>query len=190
MPNWCFNNLEIKTTDGDRLKVIKKAYDEGKLLSHLVPPPDTDDYKQRGWYEWNVEFWGTKWEAEICGDCEITCKGDIHTLSCSFNTAWAPASEGIENWFRNYDPPDNCEAILTYNEPGMGFCGVYCIKDDDEIDIDEFSYYIEYSYDKEGVYKLRDLENHPNKYISDRLYPLMEDDIHNIEEHLRELEDE
>jgi len=192
MPNWCYNFLTIKTTDKDLLEGIKKGYDEGKLLSHMVPPPDTDDYKNQGWYDWNVEFWGTKWEAEICGDCfiQIINKGDIYILECSFNTAWSPPTEAIENWFLYEEAPDNCEAIITYNECGMGFCGVYSIKYDDEIDIDEFRYCIEYSYDKESQYKLLDMENHPNKYISDDLYKHMEHEIEHIEEHLAEEENE
>lgn len=73
MPNWCSNNAEFHNDDVaevNKLEAHLKFLDENKsndniesgLFGHFVPrPSDQED----NWYDWNINNWGTKWEAQI-----------------------------------------------------------------------------------------------------------------------------
>jgi hypothetical protein len=43
-------------------------------------------FSGRGWYDWNITNWGTKWDA---GDVYVQTTDDL-TASISFQTAWSP----------------------------------------------------------------------------------------------------
>jgi hypothetical protein len=176
MPNWCTNTLTIKSTDEKFLEDIKDAVDEEKLLEYMVPPPDTDDYKGEGWYHWNIDNWGTKWD--IC-DPQDGGKDwfEDGQYECSFNTAWCPPLEAIEKFSNKM--PDDCEVILTYYEGGMCFCGVFAIKGKES-----FEYSLQN--DKFNIKNMEDTSKHDNPYVSEYLYDHIKPEI----EYLEELEDE
>jgi hypothetical protein len=90
MPNWVYNTLTVSAPQStlDALAVtLATPRDGAPELTELSflnviprPEPESDN-----WYDWNIENWGTKWDAR---DVETS-----HTpgrLSYYFHTAWAP----------------------------------------------------------------------------------------------------
>lgn len=190
MPNWCNNTLTIKSKNQQFLEEVQKAVQDEKLLTYMVPPPDTDDYNAQGWYNWNCANWGTKWD--ICDPQDGMVDGQYE---CNFNTAWAPPIEAIENWFERawqqdlreeqigHTIPDDCEVIITYYEGGMCFCGVFAMKYNDLGD-DKFHYCLQN--DKFTIKNMEETQNHANPYVNHHLYQHIEYEI----EDLKELEED
>ena len=113
MPNWVFNKLEI-TGDDEKLEKLSgilsapyKGEDNGLInFLNLIAPPDDKwkiyytDWLGSGteterspwnWYEWNLDNWGTKWNAngsEVMNGDRFIC--------LSFNTAWSPPGPVID----------------------------------------------------------------------------------------------
>ena len=72
--------------------------------------------EEENWYDWNIQNWGTKWEAGLI-DWE---REDENTIWISFDSAWAPPVNAYEK----------LEALgfsvrAYYYESGMGFAGIY-----------------------------------------------------------------
>ena len=112
MPNWCANSLKlVAKTEQQRndLKFIRENYTKEwfGLFNYFVPCPEelrnskkgfpadpneesnTEKYGYATWYEFNIENWGTKWDA-----CEITIEDfDDDTLTLTFDTAWSPPEQ-------------------------------------------------------------------------------------------------
>jgi hypothetical protein len=64
MPNWCSNTIEIKG-DKESIDEFKKFLDEGNgkdWFNFFLPTPA--ELKDEGWYEWNVNNWGCKWNCD------------------------------------------------------------------------------------------------------------------------------
>jgi len=61
---------------------------------NIVQPSmeEWDSYRNQGWYDWNVDNWGTKWD--VSGDVEVLEESDNH-WNISFATAWAPPHEAL-----------------------------------------------------------------------------------------------
>jgi len=77
------------------------------------------------WYGWNIENWGTKWEASVY-DFE---RLDDNNIKINFDTAWGPPIALYDYLFENgYD------TTAYYDECGMGFCGKYEYGSDDQYD--------------------------------------------------------
>jgi hypothetical protein len=73
-------------------------------------------YGSDNWWDWSINNWGTKWDA-----CEsLIYNNDINFFCVSFDTAWGPPVEWIDNIMQDF--PDLC-FILEYSEEGMGFGG-------------------------------------------------------------------
>ena len=68
------------------------------------------------WYHWNIQNWGTKWDA--C-DKSIDYEDD-EILALTFNTAWSPP-EGIVEKLREKYP--DLSFSWFYDEPGMELAG-------------------------------------------------------------------
>ena len=52
-----------------------------------------EKYGSENWYDWNIANWGTKWDA-----CESEIgNNDINFFSVSFQTAWSPPIDWIDN---------------------------------------------------------------------------------------------
>ena len=115
MPNYVYNTIYCKK---ELLPYIMK--DGGISFSILIPPPTsaaeclekygeeyldgedengnsirslchTESNKWFNWYDWNRNFWGTKWDA-LEGDCYL--KDNLYLIT--FSTAWAPPTPWIE----------------------------------------------------------------------------------------------
>ena len=132
MPNWCMNNLTISHADLAKVQEFADAYNSGETCQRFIPRPESvnnkDAFAEDGWYTWNVNHWGTKWDfgKDKLDDPLIVQDG---LASISFDTAWSPP---IQLYDRLVELDYNVDA--TYFEPGMGFCGVYYNGDDDYVD--------------------------------------------------------
>jgi hypothetical protein len=143
MPNWtnnclCIEGDEAKIQDFiNKVKTDSQELDEDcdyAILNNLFPTPtDIGD----GWYEWNIENWGTKWADK---ETFLVIRDNGYAYF-RFDTAWSPPVEGIGHISVMF--PD-LTFTLTYTEEGMGFAGCAGYKDgvmvhaqSEEMDIDE-----------------------------------------------------
>tara|TARA_Y100001938_G_scaffold149911_1_gene238677 strand:+ start:1208 stop:1756 length:549 start_codon:yes stop_codon:yes gene_type:complete len=116
MPNWCWNHLEVSGDEIQLREFVEKStinIKENDEFSFEGTLPRGD---RKDWYNWSIENWGTKWDA-----CEACINhNDIDYFAVSFETAWSPPIDWIENIMKNF--PDLC-FTLEYEEPGMCFGG-------------------------------------------------------------------
>ena len=142
MPNWCYNHLEVSGDEIQLREFVEKSLvknehkDDNFSFNGTYPMPkdlnitkgtQTQDEKEQAklnielygyasWYDWSVENWGTKWDA-----CESHIHhNDINYFSVSFDTAWSPPINWIDNIMQDF--PDLC-FTLEHEEPGMCFGG-------------------------------------------------------------------
>jgi len=126
MPNWCQNTLNLYHEDKakiDDLERLLKTEKEPKLFEYLYPMPKAEE----DWYSWNVENWGTKWDASIIDSERL----DENTISIQMDTAWAPPIA-----LYDYLEEKGWGVDAHYLEEGMGFVGRYFNGDDEEFEID------------------------------------------------------
>jgi hypothetical protein len=147
MPNWCWNNLSVSGDEIQLREFVEKSLvspEENEIhdrtefsFNGTYPMPEdlnitkgtqSEEEKEQAilnkakygytdWYEWHCGEWGTKWDA-----CEPEIlHNDINFFSVSFETAWAPPIDWIDNIMENF--PDLCFE-LEYEEPGMCFGGL------------------------------------------------------------------
>ena len=155
MPNWCSNNVTIEADPDSELfrKLMNSVNDEKDLFNQFVPQPEFSNDQE--WYGWNVENWGTKWDAQ---PSNITWEGN--TVSFGLETAWAPP---ISLYEYIYNLGWQVEGL--YHEGGMAFCGIWKDGDDDYYeyesddleslealpdDLQEFTGLIDYYHDQEA----------------------------------------
>lgn len=71
-----------------------------------------ENYGAFTWYEWSIENWGTKWNAE---------DASLNQNTFCFDTAWSPCSPVIRALAERFP---EAHIRFQYSEPGWGFCGV------------------------------------------------------------------
>jgi hypothetical protein len=126
MPNWCDNQATITHEDKSKIDAIEATLkaEEKELFKTIYPRPDD---QEENWYDWNVNNWGTKWEASII-DWE---RCDDNSIFVCFETAWSPPVNLYESMnITGYS------VSAVYNEPGMGFAGQWIDGEDDYYDYD------------------------------------------------------
>lgn len=165
MPNWCQNSAVFKHEDANQVTKLIAAFGDGCLFNAFVPcPPELheqtpigEDYIARdaartaaniekfgysSWYDWNVEHWGAKWDVDgQDGNAEET---DPNTASLYFDSAWSPPMA-----FYHAMCEMGWEITAYYFEPGMNFCGMFDNGDDDYIEIEGDSSWVEENVPKE-----------------------------------------
>jgi len=124
MPNWCYNTATIKHDDKEMIDGIQKVIDEhGEFFNYIRPNPAGE------WqYDWSVENWGTKWDAEVNEPDRI----DDNTIRVNFDSAWSPPISLYEYMVEEL----GYDVDAYYLEEGMCFAGHY---------FDGFDYYYDYS---------------------------------------------
>ena len=149
MPNYCNNVVEIRGP----VKVVKALVDHRLDFQKIYPYPrdldivagrsGADDspeqkalvaaekanlkkYGYKNWYDWCVSEWGTKWNAGGSDNADMQIDwdedGDDSIALFQFDTAWAPAL-GVLQKLKDDHPELSIEC--RYNEPGVGFMGVW-----------------------------------------------------------------
>ena len=122
MPNWCSNTIEIEGTK-EQINAFVSFLDEqnGKeWFSFFKPTPP--ELKEEGWYEWNIENWGTKWNCDAQDWVKVeNPSADESSVTFWFDSAWSPPTALYE--FIEATSTLNIKA--SYNEGGMGFVGEF-----------------------------------------------------------------
>lgn len=116
MPNWCSNVAQISHDDKFEIDKIENELakkDNCQLFNSLVTRPISEE---ENWYGWNVENWGTKWDAGV----NYWERIDENTIMIEFDTAWSPPVEFYSTLYQ-----ENYQIDAQYYEPGMGFCGEF-----------------------------------------------------------------
>jgi hypothetical protein len=155
----------FKHEDANEVAKLVAAFNDGCLFNTFVScpvelheeTPEGEDYVERdrarqaenlekfgfsGWYDWNLEHWGTKWDIDgEEGNAEAT---DPNTASLYFDSAWSPPIA-----FYNAMCDMGWEITAYYFEPGMNFCGVFDNGDDDYIEIEGDASWVEENVPKE-----------------------------------------
>ena len=122
MPNWCSNTIEIEGTK-EQINAFVSFLDEqnGKeWFTFFKPTPP--ELKEEGWYEWNIENWGTKWNCDAQDWVKVENPNeDQSSVTFWFDSAWSPPTALYE--FIEATSTLNIKA--SYNEGGMGFVGEF-----------------------------------------------------------------
>jgi len=124
MPNWCSNTITI-SGEPEKIKEFVEFLEEkdGKeWFDFFRPTPE--ELKEEGWYQWNVDNWGTKWNPDAQ---DWSVAEDFTTVSFWFDSAWAPPTELYNFIVENTD----FDVQAEYNEEGMGFVGRFIDGDDE-----------------------------------------------------------
>jgi hypothetical protein len=168
MPNWCRNEVIIRSTDYANLKRLLAAAEEGKLLELLRPYTKETNYE---WdYSWCVDNWGTKWDTGEIIYAELSpspTAEDVWELCIDFETAWSPPITAFVHGADRFD----FEFDLYYMEEGEGFVGcanytkdtglddecyeLYDYGDElpsEEVYLDKFPYHIVEHFNMERLY--------------------------------------
>jgi len=124
MPNWCTNVATINHGDKTLIDAIEIELkkDEPQLFQMLRPR--SVEFEEQ-WYTWNIDNWGTKWEASIYNFERI----DDYNIKINFDSAWSPPIA-----FYDYIFEQGYDTTAYYEECGMEFCGKYEFGSDDYYD--------------------------------------------------------
>jgi len=152
MPNWCENTITITGTP-ESLNNFRKTMntidtDGNKVeftFSQTVPQPN--NLVGNGWFEWNINNWGTKWD--VNGDANITIMNDC--IIIQVQTAWSPPHAWAENCTAKFA---GLKIKLAFFEIGVGYYGVSTYQDGAELKSEsehhDINFDTEYRYDEEN----------------------------------------
>jgi hypothetical protein len=127
-----------------------------------------EKYGHTDWYNWRSENWGCKWDTAE----SYVLDDEDEFISVEYQTPWGPNTQFIKNIALMFP---EVTFTLSFEEPGMGFCGVYEVtgEDEDYVDgdlewVDEDGRKVEYDGESER-YKYSDT----NEVIDDEdFYPI------------------
>lgn len=194
MPNWCLNKIKISGNKKNRRRVsqiIENLHEQDEveigLLESLVgkePTISEEDYFNGGWYESNINYWGTKWDLS---DNDFIFEETEDYIYLEFDTAWTPPVEFCELLSMRY----GVHVKIKYIEPGMEISGIFEVNDKGEILRDEnYQNILEgiYHYDKSMFWdKIKNLVEYEiidiskidkeNNQLNNYMYFMTKDDV-------------
>jgi hypothetical protein len=121
MPNWCGNVVEIKG-DKEHLENLKNKIANGQngstnFMEYLIGLGDIpENYSEGGWYEHNIERFGTKWDFPFS---DVVYHRNEDSISIDIGSAWSPITPFLSILCKIY----NVTATILYDEPGCDFGG-------------------------------------------------------------------
>jgi hypothetical protein len=150
MPNWCYNNIEIKGEPNDIKKISNiienLKIEDDMLFQSLIGLPegiDSEKYNE-DWYDINVEWFGTKWDVGLEFVQEI--KEDY--ILFSGETAWSPPVDFCIELSRIY----NVQVEMYFEEGGCDFCGKCWIDSEGGCSEEVYGYH-------EGIYRFEGFQD-------------------------------
>ena len=171
MPNWCTNYIVI-SGDENKISLLKNILEDVpktigeetvvfKTLIGKEPTITTEDYEKGGWFDSNINWFGTKWDVSY-NDCQFEFNDD-HIIMMP-QTAWSPPVRFVSNLCKMY----GVTAVMNYDERGCDFCGRATIDINGEVDDEEYKY-------NEGMYHFDNEYFWESIVESDMEYALDED---------------
>jgi hypothetical protein len=122
MPNWCSNTIEIEGTKEQINAFVSFLEEQNGKEWFTFFKPTPPELKEEGWYEWNIENWGTKWNCDAQDWVKVeNPSADESSVTFWFDSAWSPPTALYE--FIEATSTLNIKA--SYNEGGMGFVGEF-----------------------------------------------------------------
>ena len=91
-----------------------------------------EEYNNQGWYEINVNWFGTKWDVGLDFVQEVT----KDYILLSGETAWSPPINFCVQLAKTYGVDVN----MYYEEPGADFCGKCVIDDEGGYSEEDYEY--------------------------------------------------
>jgi len=166
MPNWCYNNIEIlagKKTIKRMSAMLDAASNKKKdnFFESLIGVDEnetTDSLENGGWYNHNIERYGTKWDISYA---DIVIDEDSMTLNTE--SAWSPPIEGMRILSTMYD----VSIKMYYEEPGADFCGRATIQSG-SVHEEDYTY-------QEGIYALEGFNDWFEREFESQLEWLVEE---------------
>ena len=159
MPNWCTNYILIRG-DENKISLLKNILedvpknkpDDCIVFTTLIgkePTISTEDYEKGGWFDSNVEWFGTKWDVSY-NDCQFEFNDD-HIVMMPM-TAWSPPIGFVSNLCKMY----GVVAVMDYDEGGCDFCGRATIDINGEVNEEDYGfnegkYYLDNDYFWESI---------------------------------------
>ena len=121
MPNWCYNNLEIRLLNENIINALKLSLDNEVMFEFLCPLDLGIDIAGKPKWDHDVALakWGTKWDVS-----SLRYKyNDVDKIFClNFDTAWLPPGAFYQSLMEN----DDVDLIrASYHEAGMQCLGQY-----------------------------------------------------------------
>jgi len=133
MPNWVHNRLSVAGGSEHLVRFEQQAgmphtetWKEGSVLVdqdlsfwNFKRPEDTEAYFGdngigSNWYRWNVDNWGTKWDA-----CNVEkIYHGVTSLEYTFDTAWSPPLPVLQAMVEQF--PDLTFEMRSVEEQGWG----------------------------------------------------------------------
>ena len=141
MPNWCDNSLHIEGSPGDVERFFTENKGDKQVLSFekSLPVPQGEDS-----YDWCIQNWGTKWDADIDGKelDDIDHDDDLNWITYNFSTAWAPPAHWLRFVAKKYP---TLQFNMDSEEGGNAYYGKFMAKGDafEEQTFTQFEYYYE-----------------------------------------------
>ena len=171
MPNWCTNYIVI-SGDENKISLLKNILEDVpktigeetvvfKTLIGKEPTITTEDYEKGGWFDSNVNWFGTKWDVSY-NDCQFDFNDD-HIIMIP-QTAWSPPIGFVSNLCKMY----GLAAVMDYSEGGCNFCGRATIDINGEVDEEDYGF-------NEGKYHFENDYFWESLVESDMEYALDED---------------
>ena len=169
MPNWCNNYVEIDGNKGTLQRIKNKIKGKGNVealsLNSIIPLPKI--LEDKGWYQWRLDNWGTKWDIEGAFLDESE-----NSLGYGFDSAWGPPIEAFITLSMQFP---TVEIKMEYDEGGCELYGELILKGGDVRKDEEYTYE-EWLEAKDGDYrKMKDfILSMPPKDIGDNLKEIQE----------------
>lgn len=99
---------------GDPAKQAEQLLIEADMLAK---------YGHKDWYDWAIQNWGTKWGDYdyMSASLNVIDTWETADITLAFHTAWGPFDEKF--WKKVSADFPTLQFSITYEEPGMVFCG-------------------------------------------------------------------
>jgi hypothetical protein len=91
---FCQNRLTVSGPGEELQSFVERVQTEERPLSFETLAPTPEELLKRGWYEWRIEHWGTKWDAEF-EDVAEPLQIRRTRATYVFLTAWSPPAEWL-----------------------------------------------------------------------------------------------
>ena len=181
MPNWFYFSLNVSGEKKDVEQFVENVKGSAKYetegyefdFNHFIPQPDNifrgalgikeekycEDNSIPSWYRWNIDNWGTKWNASVDDSCWTSELEKVSSFRYDMRTAWADPRPIIIKMLEKYP---NLDFDISGEEESNEY-GIY-ISTYEDVFLEEQPMYIDDSNDREVYWESEDNQWH---YMND-----------------------